>query len=314
MGDDVVSRQPNHGNQEDSLVLCQCCFNMLVIKTFLGIINFCFAAVATFFLALIIKYVQAKPPGHITVLDLLIVDSARIWIFFNTVINTLINCGLIYGHFGYFTAQVMLFLSNNVFTLLLASVQVTIVVKAILIFKGHWLEDWDDSTIQMISRFATVVYATIRFLVDYFTSDPHQAVLLGLLTNTDMKTSFGHGLGTGSLLAILITSLILLLIKKPHLPNEEDNALMKIFIGLGIAGISVGLIGIATSRWTTFDKSDVFHLTRALFSLIVDVLLPARFILSSPNLKQYVAKFIKQNLLINVFRRCFSSSRVDVSE
>ena len=127
----VVSRQPNHGNQEDSLVLCQCCFNMLVIKTFLGIINFCFAAVATFFLALIIKYVQAKPPGHITVLDLLIVDSARIWIFFNTVINTLINCGLIYGHFGYFTAQVMLFLSNNVFTLLLASVQVTIVVKAI---------------------------------------------------------------------------------------------------------------------------------------------------------------------------------------
>ena len=305
MSNVAVSRQTNHGNQEYNLVLCQCCFNMYVIKTILGIINFCLATVSTVCLSLIFKYVQAKPPGQQTVLDLLIMDSTRIWIFFNAVINTLINCGLIYGHFGYCTAQVMLFISSNAMTLLFASVQVTIVVKAILIFKGHWLEDWDDSTIQMISRFATVVYATIRFLVDYFTSDPHQAVLLGLLTNTDMKTSFDHGLGTG---------LILLLIKKPHLPNEEDNALMKIFIGLGIVGISVSLIGIATSRWTTFDKSDVFHLTRALFSLIVDVLLPARFILSSPNLKQYVAKFIKQNLLINVFRRCFSSSRVDVSE
>ena len=300
MGDDVVSRQPNHGNQEDSLVLCQCCFNMLVIKTFLGIINFCFAAVATFFLALIIKYVQAKPPGHTTVLDLLIVDSARIWIFFNTVINTLINCGLIYGHFGYFTAQVMLFISSNAMTLPFASVQVTILVKAILIFKGHWLEDWDDSNIQMISRLASVLYATIRFMVDYLVNDPRQTALLTLLTNTDMKTSFGPGAGTASLWAILIMSLILLLIKKPNLPNDEDNALMKISMRLGIAGISVCFIGIATARSGIFDTSEVFLLTWVQFSLIVNVLLPWRFILSLPNLKEYVTKFIEQNLLISL--------------
>ena len=224
MSNVAVSRHPNHGNQEDNLVLCQCCFNMFVIKTILGIINFCLAAVSTVCLSLIFKYVQAKPPGQQTVLDLLIMDSTRIWIFFNAVINTLINCGLIYGHFGYFTAQVMLFISSNAMTLPFASVQVTIVVKAILIFKGHWLEDWDDSTIRMISRLATVLYATIRFMVDYLVNDPRQTALLTLLTNTDMKTSFGPGAGIASLWAILIMSLILLLIKKPNLPNDEDNA------------------------------------------------------------------------------------------
>ena len=129
---------------------------MLVIKTILGIINFCLATVSTVCLALIFKYVQAKPPGQQTVLHLLIMDSSRIWILHNVFMNTLIDCGLIYGHFGYSTAQVMLFISSNLSILLVASVQVTVVVKAILIFKGHWLEDWDDSTIQMISRFATV--------------------------------------------------------------------------------------------------------------------------------------------------------------
>ena len=287
---------------------------MFVIKTILGIINFCLAAVSTVCLSLIFKYVQAKPPGQQTVLDLLIMDSTRIWIFFNAVINTLINCGLIYGHFGYFTAQVMLFISSNAMTLPFASVQVTILVKAILIFKGHWLEDWDDSTIRMISRLATVLYATIRFMVDYLVNDPRQTALLTLLTNTDMKTSFGPpGAGTASLWAILIMSLILLLIKKPNLPNDEDNALMKISIRLGIAGISVCFIGIATARSGIFDKSEVFLLTWVQFSLIVNVLLPARFILSLPNLKEYVTKFIEQNLLIG-FRHCFSSSRVDVSE
>ena len=285
---------------------------MLVIKTILGITNFCLAAVSIICLALIFKYVQAKPPGQQTVLDLLIMDSSRIWIFHNVFMNTLIDCGLIYGHFGYSTAQVMLFTSSNVMTLPFASVQVTIVVKAILIFKGHCLEDWDDSTIQMISRLATLLYATIRFMVDYFVNDPHQAALLGLLTNTDMKTSFGQGGGTVSLMAILILSLILLLIKKPNLPNDEDNSLIKISIGLGIVGISIILIGIAraTGRLGIFDKSEVVLLTWTLFSLIVNVFLPARFILSLPNLKQYVTKFIEQNFL-NVFRR--SSSRVDVS-
>ena len=284
---------------------------MLVIKTILGITNFCLAAVSIICLALIFKYVQAKPPGQQTVLDLLIMDSARIWIFFNAVTNTLIFCGLIYGHFGYSTAQVMLFIFSNVTILLFASVQVTIVVKAILIFKGHWLDQLDDSTVQMISRLATLLYATIRFMVDYFVNDPHQAAFLGLLTNnTDMKTSFGHGGGSVSLMAILILSLILLLTKKPNLPNDEDNSLMKISIGLGIAGISIILIGIATARLGLFDKSEVVLLTWTLFSLIVNVFLPVRFILSLPNLKQYVTKFIEHNFL-NVFRR--SSSRVDVS-
>ena len=296
-----------------NLSLSSVCFNMLVniSKTILGIINFCLAAVSIVCLALIFKYVQAKPPGQQAVLDLLIMDSARVWIFHNVVINTLVDCGLIYGHFGYSTAQVMLFIFSNVTILLLASVQVTILVKAILIFKGHWLEDWDDSTILMISRLATVLYATVRFMVDYFVRDPHQSPFLGLLTNTDMKTNFGHGVGSVSLMIILITSLVLLLIKKPNLPNDEDIALMKISIRLGIAGISVILIGMATARLATFDKSEVFLLTWVLFSLILNVLVPTRFILSLPNLKQYVTKFIEKNLL-NVFRRC--SSRVDVSE
>ena len=89
--------------------------------------------------------------------------------------------------------------------------------------------------------------------------------------------------------------------------------LMKISIRLGIAGISVCFIGIATARSGIFDKTEVFLLTWVQFSLIVNVLLPARFILSLPNLKEYVTKFIEQNLLIG-FRNCFSSSRVDVSE
>ena len=284
---------------------------MLVIKTILGIINFCLATVSTVCLALIFKYVKAKLPGQQTVLHLLIMDSSRIWILHNVFMNTLIDCGLIYGHLGYSTAQVMLFISSNVMTLPFASVQVTIVVKAILIFKGHWLEDWDDSTILMISRLASALYATVRFMVDYFVNDPHQAPFLGLLTNTDMKTSFGHGLGTVSLLIILIMSLILLLIKKPNLPNDEDNALMKISIGLGIAGSSVGIIGIATIESGIFDKLEGFLLIHILGSLILGVLVPIRFIFSLPNLKQYVKKFIEQNLLV-VFRHY--SSRVDVSK
>ena len=138
-----------------------------MIKAIFGFVNVCLSAASTFCLALIFKYVRSKAPGQQTVLDLLIMDSTRMWILFNVLTTSFITSGLVYGHFGYSTAQVMMFIFSNISSLSFASVQMTIAVKAILIFKGEWFEEVTDSTIQTSTRLATLIYSGIRFLVDY---------------------------------------------------------------------------------------------------------------------------------------------------
>ena len=126
---------------------------MPILKSILGILNFLEASVSAVLLVLIYRYIKRKSPGLLTVLDFLTLDCIRIWIVYIILANSIIHSGLIYGQFEFITAQVLVFTSVNILVLLLSAIQVTIVVKAVLIFKGQWLFDVPDERIPLVSTF-----------------------------------------------------------------------------------------------------------------------------------------------------------------
>ena len=162
---------------------------MSILKGFFGITNFITSVTSTVFLSLICKYIQSKPEGMKTILDLLVKDTSMIWILLNFVRNLIIYCGFVFGNLGYIPIQVVLFVYSNTLTLLFASMQITIVVKAMLIFKGEWLYEVNDSTIQQMSRGISAIYVTFRFLLDFLGTGASRPPILNFLTtNPDLET------------------------------------------------------------------------------------------------------------------------------
>ena len=159
------------------------------IKVFFRTTNFVNVVLSTFLTGLIRSYIQSKPSGLQTILDLLIKDSAMIWIAFTIVNNLIIYCGLlIFGQFEYIVLEVVMFVYSNILTLLLASVQITNVVQAILIFKGEWLYDIQDSSLLKTARGASVIYTIFRFMIDFNGTCYSPPPILKLLTNKDFET------------------------------------------------------------------------------------------------------------------------------
>ena len=162
---------------------------MSILKVFFGITNFITSVASTVFLSLICKYIQSKPEGMKTILDLLVKDTSMIWILLHVVRNLIIYCGFVFGHLGYIPMQVLLFIYSNTLTLLFASMQITIVVKAVLIFKGEWFYEVNDSTIQQISRGLSGIYAILRVLIDYLGTGNSRPPIANFLTsNPDFET------------------------------------------------------------------------------------------------------------------------------
>ena len=154
----------------------------MIAEIILGIVKSISFIVSTSLLLVIYKYLKGKPPGLQTVLDLLIIDCLRILLFNNVFSWLLISLGF-YGHVNFICSQIIMFIANNSFCFLVAMFQGTIIVKAVLIFRGHWIGDMEDYVAIWLTRIFASMYATIRFLVD-LVPPARPKIVTKLLTGT----------------------------------------------------------------------------------------------------------------------------------
>ena len=155
-----------------------------VVLSFLKALQF---ALSVTFLLLIGKYISKKPLGMQTVLDFLILDCVRLLLAVQICSLLFIIMGLYDIKVDFVTAQVLLYTINNTFCLLVAMVQMTIVVKAIIIFGEAWISEAEDSVIIGVVRLLALTYSQLRFLVD-FLPEPRPTIIIKYLTGTDEKT------------------------------------------------------------------------------------------------------------------------------
>ena len=286
---------------------------MSILTGVLGFFNLVESTISTLLLSLIYRYIQSKPLGLQSVLDLLSLDCIRVWITYTILANSIIYSGLCYGQFDFTTAQVMVGTSVNVFVLLMALIQVTIVVKAVLIFKGDWLSEISDSNLIWICRLVSVVYVVARFLVDV-RGEPKAVPFLYMLTGTDAKTSLAIGPGFLVVLALLLITLTLLKIKTPTLPEDQQglyNMSTKMaFLGcLTLFGSAASVINAIQSH----DQIEVFLTIWIIFWFIIGIVLPGNFILGLPNLKNWVFQRIQEiREMFSFSLPSFPSNRIDV--
>ena len=138
----------------------------MIAQIILGIVKSISFTISTSLFLVIYKYLKGKPPGLQTVLDLLIIDCLKILLFNNTFSWLLISLGF-YGQINFICSQIIIFIANNFFCFLVAMFQATVIVKATLIFRGHWIGDMEDCVVIGLARIFAGMYATIRFLVDF---------------------------------------------------------------------------------------------------------------------------------------------------
>ena len=135
----------------------------------------------------IYKYLCSKPPGHQSVLDLVIMEYLILSIIRNLV-------SVVYHYIGLNHAPIEPNLANFLYLILvtcprleIASIQTILIIKAVLIFKGAWLADWADFEVIWLSRGIIFLYSTLTFLID-LNQKPHSFPALKLLTQTEINS------------------------------------------------------------------------------------------------------------------------------
>ena len=132
-------------------------------------------------------YIAKKPPGHQSVLDLVIMEYLILSIIRNLV-------SVVYHYIGLNHAPIEPNLANFLYLILvtcprleIASIQTILIIKAVLIFKGAWLADWADFEVIWLSRGIIFLYSTLTFLID-LNQTPHSFPALKLLTQTEINS------------------------------------------------------------------------------------------------------------------------------
>ena len=153
------------------------------------LIIFVFAIIpSTILLNLIAKYHKEKPPGLQTILDLMVLDSVNLFHAFNAstaLVFFIIEMANFYGQVSFPIAQLIQLLFSNCLVLFLASLQVSQIVKGILIFKVELLEHHLDHEVLKCSRISILGYGICRLLVD-LSSPPESNSLFEALTGSDV--------------------------------------------------------------------------------------------------------------------------------
>ena len=137
-------------------------FTILVISYLLCFINGVKLSLTIY------TYLIKKPFGLQSVLDLLILDMIKVTLFLRTFfILCFLLPGCFYGRLDYFTSQLIIFILINVRVFFHAQLQYYLVIKAILIFKGHWLNCIMDNQIVCASRIVAFSVTCVRFIGDF---------------------------------------------------------------------------------------------------------------------------------------------------
>ena len=111
---------------------------------------------------------------------------------------------------------------------------------------------------------------------------------------------FGLGLGIVIIGINLTVSQIILMIKKPTLPDDQHNnqELFNMAVKLGLLGCLIPLFGGAAAmiQASHVDRFEIYLVVMLLFSFVIHLGLPSLYIVSVPNLKNYTVNFFEQNV------------------
>ena len=118
---------------------------MNIIVLFFGHLV-CFS-ISTIFRLIIKRYIGSKPPGHQSVLDLLLLDIMFLQTFLYINFLIVLLTGLI-GHMPFIASQIMLSFVMIPHVMSTCLSQFFIVCKAILVFRGIWLADLSDLSVK----------------------------------------------------------------------------------------------------------------------------------------------------------------------
>ena len=149
----------------------------------------CATYIPSFILMLLIrKYHKEKPPGLQTILDLLIVDSANLFLFFNaiSVIFFASSTFELHNIFPVALSLTLFYLLSNSLVLFLTSLQAGQIVKALLIFKPGFFERYLDKKVLQLSRLFIVGYSILRLFIALM-SPPVSTGWTKAITGTDDK-------------------------------------------------------------------------------------------------------------------------------
>ena len=119
-------------------------------------------------LIIIYTYINGKPLGMQTQLDLLVMDNIRAWTLY-TVLSIpflVLSTGVFHGKVGFYVAQVFLGIFSFVNHFLIAAFTVTLLIKWILVFKSDWFDEVSDEKVLKVSRISMVIYSTILQLIN----------------------------------------------------------------------------------------------------------------------------------------------------
>ena len=132
-----------------------------------------------------------------TPLDLMIMDNIRVWVFSTVSFMLIFFLGTLYGKLGYNPALILFSITIFSAHLITASMTVTLLVKSILVFKSHWLDEISDQTLLKTSRVASLFYSTFLYSINLIWYRPVDEPVLNTLTEVDEPTSFGQLTSTG---------------------------------------------------------------------------------------------------------------------
>ena len=152
------------------------CFNLL---------RFCISIIL---LDLIQRYIQKKPPGLQSVLDLLMLDGIKVWIvkdIFGTILDLV---GIFHGNIDPLAAEIMIQIMTFLLVISVAAVQVILVVKILLIFQPGIFVDLPDSKVIWMSRTATLIYPLLKVVLDCLIPLSTELTLMEFLTGNVVKS------------------------------------------------------------------------------------------------------------------------------
>ena len=132
---------------------------------------------------IIYKYIKKKPPGQQSVLDLLILDIISLQAFYSTSFLVVMLVGLLHGQVPFILSQVLILVLTLIpITMSTCLCQCFLIVKAILIFKGHWIADLSDTLVIGTTRLAALIYTTLILLGNYWLQGAKPAAVTVFLT------------------------------------------------------------------------------------------------------------------------------------
>ena len=156
--------------------------------TILAFFNLLWFLPSTILFILIHKYIHKKAPVWQSILDLLLLDGLKVMILGNFTTISFIYIGVFYGQLKPLVAQVILAFATSVMAMIIIMQEITLILKAIIIFKPGILTDQPDRKVIGLFRRSSFLLCCARFILDYFlqSNRPCCSITLEFLTGTKM--------------------------------------------------------------------------------------------------------------------------------